>query len=268
MTKLVYIGGYGRSGSTLLEALLTSSPRFVACGETVNALNLKSDRICSCGRRSSECPVWGPLLASPELPKQTSHVDLDVALLKGILASKRTMIDSSKTAWGGFRSPFRLRRVLGEDFELVHLVRDPRAVCWSIVRAKSRRAERNGVRLNVPRVYIEGALGWSAANLACELFGRRYPKQYRRVRYEDLVRAPRETLGALFAAFQLEAPEDIIEANAADNQHQLFGNTARRKPISLAGVQEDTEWREAMPLAYRRLVGALSTVLRDRYSYT
>ena len=33
LAKLVYIGGYGRSGSTLLEYLLTTSPEVVACGE-------------------------------------------------------------------------------------------------------------------------------------------------------------------------------------------------------------------------------------------
>ena len=38
MTKLVYIGGYGHSGSTLLEYLLAASPETVACGEVASVL--------------------------------------------------------------------------------------------------------------------------------------------------------------------------------------------------------------------------------------
>ena len=33
VTKLVYIGGYGHSGTTLLEYLMTGSPAVIACGE-------------------------------------------------------------------------------------------------------------------------------------------------------------------------------------------------------------------------------------------
>jgi hypothetical protein len=33
MTKLVYIGGFGRSGSTLLEVLMAANPEVVACGQ-------------------------------------------------------------------------------------------------------------------------------------------------------------------------------------------------------------------------------------------
>jgi hypothetical protein len=38
MPQLVYIGGYGRSGSTLLETLMAASPDVIACGETVGVL--------------------------------------------------------------------------------------------------------------------------------------------------------------------------------------------------------------------------------------
>ena len=38
VTKLVYIGGYGHSGSTLLEYLLAASPEAVACGEVASVL--------------------------------------------------------------------------------------------------------------------------------------------------------------------------------------------------------------------------------------
>jgi hypothetical protein len=39
VTKLIYIGGYGHSGSTLLEYLLAASPEIVACGEVSSVLH-------------------------------------------------------------------------------------------------------------------------------------------------------------------------------------------------------------------------------------
>jgi hypothetical protein len=36
--RLIYIGGYGRSGSTLLEYLLAASPQVDACGEVASVL--------------------------------------------------------------------------------------------------------------------------------------------------------------------------------------------------------------------------------------
>ena len=60
VAKLVYIGGYGRSGSTLLEYLLTTSPEVVACGEVERHLRrFGRYKICTCGRRLKKCPVWG-----------------------------------------------------------------------------------------------------------------------------------------------------------------------------------------------------------------
>ena len=63
VTKLVYIGGYGHSGSTLLEYLLAASPETVACGEVASVLRDRDRKgKCTCRRPIRECPVWGPLL--------------------------------------------------------------------------------------------------------------------------------------------------------------------------------------------------------------
>lgn len=267
MTKLIYIGGYGRSGSTLFEALLAANPKLVACGETVNVLRQEPNEVCGCGRQSINCPLWGPLLASPERLKSWSHCELDLTLLDKILATKRVMIDSSKTAWSEFAVPFQLGRVLGKDFQLVHLVRDPRAVCWSIIRGNATETLPQRGRLNRAARCIYGVLGWSVANLACEFFGHRYPKQYRRVRYEDLARKPRETLDKTLADIMPYATHEIVESNSTDNRHQLFGNKPRFEPVSLAAVQEDVEWRNTMVPAYRVLIEVLTGLLRRRYGY-
>ena len=61
MTKLVYIGGFGQSGTTLFEYLLTANPDVVACGEIANGFEGRSGRelMCSCGKLTGDCPIWG-----------------------------------------------------------------------------------------------------------------------------------------------------------------------------------------------------------------
>lgn len=73
VTKLVYIGGYGHSGSTLLEYLMAASPEVIGCGEVVSVLRYCGRKSkCTC-RTIRDCPVWGPILTAPEILDDMSH---------------------------------------------------------------------------------------------------------------------------------------------------------------------------------------------------
>lgn len=58
--RVVYLAGFGRSGSTLLERLLGAIPGWTHVGELVDlarSVAVKHER-CGCGRLFDECPVW------------------------------------------------------------------------------------------------------------------------------------------------------------------------------------------------------------------
>src|SRR5207302_427627 len=57
---VLFIGGAGRSGSTLLDRLLGRRPGFVSAGEVVHLWRrgLSEDQLCGCGERFSDCPFW------------------------------------------------------------------------------------------------------------------------------------------------------------------------------------------------------------------
>jgi sulfotransferase family protein len=267
MTKLVYIGGYGRSGSTLLEYLLTASAKVVACGEVATMVRRGPNRKrkCTCGRKTTECPVWQFFNPRAHASQGSwCHPDLSLALLERFSDQYSLMIDSSKTSWDAAGAPFALRQRLGQDFLFVHIVRDPRAVCWSAIRRSERRAS------GPTNHFLRSAwtmLGWWAANVTCETFRWRYPKQYLRVRYEDLARSPRETLQRLLER-ALSRPEvDFGEPGSSDNRHQLYGNRMRHQQLSLADVTGDERWKVEMPRADQRIASCLSWALRWRYDY-
>jgi hypothetical protein len=177
----------------------------------------------------------------------------------------RTMVDSSKTAWGSSLMPFRFRRRLGQDFLLVHLVRDPRAVCWSTVRSLKKLKQNQASKSPLLRC-LQTMVGWTAANLACEAFGKLYPDNYVRIRYEDLVRVPRQKIDEIFRRLSLHTVPALDRLGTGDNRHQLYGNGMRFRPFALGSLKEDSAWKSAMPKGYRRLA-ALSWPLAAKYGY-
>jgi hypothetical protein len=264
VTKLVYIGGYGHSGSTLLEYLLATHETVLACGEVASALRERGRKErCTCGRLAKDCTVWGALQTAPKALDGWTHEGLALALLDRARETYAVMVDSSKTPWRQAAAPFRLRRDLGTRFVLLHIVRDPRGVAWSAVK----KAGRQGTRPLAALRSGAAALGWSLANLAAELFGRLYPDQYLRLRYEDLAQDPSAAMQDLFHSLLPGAewrPEDI---GAGDNRHQLYGNRLRAQALSLAEIKEDSAWKSEMPRGQRELVAALTLPLRARYGY-
>ena len=271
VTKLVFIGGYGHSGSTLLEYLMAGSPAVMACGEVVSSIrerdSNRKEKRCSCGRAADDCPVWS-FFHSPDYTLPWTHAELLHALMQRADGQYSAIVDSSKTAWGSFSAPFRLKRRFGSEFMLVHLMRQPAAVCWSVLKKKDRRAKREGRR---PYHYTLRCgltvVAWSIANLSCEVFGLMYPRHYVRLRYEDLVHSPAEVLGALFERVLPDVRWSFVEASARDNRHQLYGNSVRRKQLAIEDVKEDLKWKSEMPPEYSRVILALSYPLRLRYGY-
>src|SRR6266705_3371373 len=58
--RVLYIGGWGRSGSTLLDRMLGQVPGFFALGEVreIWQSGLRENRLCGCGASFRECPFW------------------------------------------------------------------------------------------------------------------------------------------------------------------------------------------------------------------
>jgi hypothetical protein len=189
---------------------------------------------CSCGKLAKDCPVWGTFARG--FNASLNHDALVLTLLEHVKDKYAILCDSSKTAWGSIAAPFRLRRLLGRRFFLLHLVRNPRAVCWSTIRLpliKTRRKQKptpieQALSWPVPRCFRTAA-GWWVANLACELFGRLHPSQYSRLSYEDIASAPRDALSAVFEVAFPDLPVRLDEPETSGNRHQIYGNRMRRQ---------------------------------------
>ena len=196
---VVYLGGFGRSGSTLLERVLGQVPGTVAAGEVVHLIErgLLRDEDCGCGRAFGDCPFWSdvgikafggwehvdgeewlalkrrvdrnryiPLLLAPVRPRFRADLDQHAERLGALytaiaeVGGARVVIDSSKQA----STAFVLRRVAPIDLRVVHLVRDSRGVAYSWTKEVARPEVRDQSAL-MPRFHPVGAAArWMSYN--------------------------------------------------------------------------------------------------------
>jgi len=296
--KVLYIAGYGRSGSTLLERILSGNRAFLATGELVNLpARIASDQArCSCGEALTACPVWGPVLESlppgvaTEIAKAQREIErLTSGLLSGLIgvrrqrylqvqrllfeaveaaapAGARILIDSSKTAWKAAFRPITLSRVAGLDVVMIHLVRDGRGCMWSNLRGSNRRLE-VGEDARIRFAAIRTALSWFLANLAA-LLGRVAlgPKRYLMVRYEDLVEAPAETLSRIGTYLGVDLSEEVdrlAREESVSHAHQITGNRMRSE--QRLTLRLDDEWKSNLGLSRQALHLAINWPLHLAY---
>ena len=234
--KVLYIGGFGRSGSTLVERILGQLPGFCSAGEIVFLWQrgLIDGQLCGCGVPVPECEFWSrvgktafggwdqidaremlalqhradrnrfiPSMVTPQLrPGARSDVarygDVLSRLYRAIgeVSGARVVIDASKHASTAF---LLSTRVPGLDVRVVHLVRDPRGVAYSWTK-EVKKPEVTGEDAFMP-VYSPASSGrqWLSYNLMFEAL-RAVPAARSEVfRYEDMLAGPRAELERILA---------------------------------------------------------------------
>ncbi len=183
----------------------------------------------------------------------------------GDATGAEVVVDSSK-------SPARalaLAHVPGIDLRVVHLVRDPRGVAWSL----RKRLERD-LAAGVPkdsRVHPVWwtAAAWSLTNAQAELARRMIgPERSIFVRYEDFATHPLEVLERTCELAGVDpAPMAAIVDGELDlrTRHLVAGNRLRMK--GSARLRLDEAWRQKLAPREIRTCGRLAGPLMRRYGY-
>lgn len=303
--RVLFVGGLGRSGSTLLELILAQHPDVCALGEVVHLWEraLGGDERCGCGERFTGCDFWQrvgdhafggwanvdraevlalkaqvdrtrfvPLLARGRLPAaRLAAVRRYVALYTRIyraaaeVTGAQLVVDSSKHA----SLAFALRWAEDLDLRVVHLVRDSRAVAHSWAK-QVRRPEVVDGEAYMPTFSPFAVSGlWTAQNAAFHLLASRAPVL--RMRYEDFTADPRGAVRRVRAFAGL--PDDPAALRVLDDPpvapqriHSIAGNPLRFNSGPIR-VRRDDAWRAALPRRSRAVVSAATLPLRLRYGY-
>lgn len=295
--SVLYLCGWGRSGTTVLCRVLGGVEGFASLGELRSLWDADPARHrCGCGEVVAACPFWTAVLgralggagadelaavrrardgaarlrhlATGRHRRPTRYADVLASVYEAAAAvsGARVLVDSSKHP-----ADAALLAASGEvDLRVLHLVRDPRAVAhsWSAVPDPAADPGDRPPAFGV----AAGTVRWDAFNVAAELGLRRaLGPRYRRLGYEAVMARPRDAVADVVAwagghfegpPFAPGSPREVRLGAA----HAVAGNPVRRHRGPLVLV-EDRRWVAAMAPGRRREATALALPLLVRYRY-
>lgn len=305
-TTVLYIAGLGRSGSTLLERILGRVPACVPVGEVVFLWErgLRDNELCGCGVRFRQCPFWtrvgeeafggwealdvdqvlalrhrvdrhryvAALLAPGLWPAFHRELRRYAALLErlylaiGKVSGAEVVVDSSKEP----SYVFLLRHVRGVRLRVVHIVRRSHGVAFSVSKKVERPEAVGAEAYMATRAPAGTALEWLVDNTVLDLLPA-VGTPALRLRYESLVRSPREQVAAVLghAGRPATGPAlDRIDHGSVElaTDHTVSGNPLRFRNGRVE-LRVDDAWRRGMARRDRLAVTAITWPLLLRYGY-
>jgi hypothetical protein len=302
---VLFVGGWGRCGSTLLDMLLGQVPGLFSAGE-IREIWLRGcaeNRPCGCGVAFLDCPFWSkvgeqayggwdaldlddllatrysadrpwgvPGLLAPQLrprldPALSRYLDALARLYHAIrdVSGASVVIDSSKIP----SHALLLRRLDAVDLRVVHLVRDSRGVAYSCQKRVEKRVTTGSPTL-LPRYGPLGAsVRYALHNGLTVLLGP-LGVPYMLLRYEDVLEDPAQRLRDVLAHAGHPANDELTfldhdQALLASN-HMVEGNPVRFASGTLK-LRRDEQWRSGLSRADRTAVTILTFPFLTRYGY-
>lgn len=268
--RVLYLGGLGRSGTTLIERLVGELPGVMSLGEVVHLWErgVGAGESCGCGAGFRECPFWAevgrlafggwdgfdldrfrslrepvdrirhiPSLARRDLPRDLrgtldAYVEHYLRLYAAVrqVSGAELLVDSSKHASLAFC--LRWAHLDGRlDLRVLHVVRDSRGVAMSWAKQVRRpEATQGGEEWMAQWSPGKVAVHWNAENGAFGLLARR-GVPVRTVRYEEFVADPRAGLRRVADHAGLTADDDALSFLDADSAVLSKNHTASGNPM-------------------------------------
>lgn len=304
-TKVLFIGGSGRSGSTLLDRVLGQFNGIVSTGELRNIWDsgFAPNQLCSCGAKLRQCEFWSavichefggfnhvnlegiislkhavaerahlPLLAFRQMRSRQYQSKLEAYCdVFSRLYSAIKQISGARVIVDSSSHPchgLMLNEVRNVDCYIVHLVRDSRAVAYSRLRKKRRLGIYWKEEYMPQSSALEAAVKWDLANIFTEYL-QCMNDRYLRIRYEDFIRNPQEQLGKIGEHLGEELSGLYLISGGAINltqTHTALGNPSKFQR-GQTELRLDNEWIESMRGTHKAIVTALTWPLLVRYGY-
>lgn len=307
MTRVVFLGGFGRSGTTLLERVLDQLPNVCSLGEVTHLWYrglLRNER-CGCQQPFHSCPFWqgvgqeafggwhqvdaekvhdlglrvdrtrfvpSMVLRSASKSLRSRSRDYADYYARVYAAAARVsgasvVVDSSKNA----SLAFALRNHPDIDLHIVHVVRDSRGVAYSWTKDVAR-PEAGAVHQQMDKYRPwKSAVLWNAHNAFFEVL-RHQGTPVCTLRYEQFLHDTGSELPVLDSVLGRDGGAGSDWAFLGRDSVQLrpshtVAGNPMRFVVGRLGLREDDAWRSRLSGFQQREVTALTLPLLRRYGY-
>ncbi len=305
--EVCFIGGFGRSGSTLLERVLAELPSVCSLGEVRHLWyrGVADNELCGCGRRFHDCEFWtavgerafggwdavdvGAVRRLSRLVDRMRHIPVALATGRlgayhaaareyadyfarvyqaaGEVSGASVVVDSSKNA----STACALRTHDSIDLRVLHVVRDSRGVAHSW----TKQIPRPEADTSSDRPYMDryppwtAALLWDAHNAAFSALARSGTSVHQ-VFYERFLDDPVGCTRAIarFLGVDARGVTDFLTRETVRlGQTHQAAGNPMRFRQGELAFTADDGWRTQMPSASRGVVAVLTWPLMARYGY-
>ena len=299
--KVLYIAGFERSGSTLINRVLGQIDSFVAWGELRDIWEHGEieNRSCTCGASFQDCNAWSSILnerfyqtlgltaqdmlalkrRSRAAVLLTPFGKLGNSILSNLTADysagleqlyrtiqketdSKVVVDSTKASWYGYV----LSQIPSIDLYTVHVVRDPRGVCFSLQKRKDQ-GEPECQWYNP----LHASLSWTLKNWGVESLLNTGPDRYMRMRYEDFVEFPEQSVQSILS-FIKEVSSKLPFVKPATVQmeldHIITGSPSSRSATGEVKLRTDSSWKHRISPIDRQIVTHTALPLLFKYGYS
>ncbi|MGH8906044.1 MAG: sulfotransferase [Egibacteraceae bacterium] len=307
MPTVLYIGGDGRSGSTLLEGLLARQPGTAAVGELRQLWRrgLLDGELCGCGKPVRTCSFWSEVgrrlvggwerISSRALADLVARVDRTLRLPLMSCAHPEVFNSAWSAEFAEVQALVtRLYAVIGEvagvatvidsskhpswacllwsagvDLRVVHLIRHPCGVVHSSSSPVHRPQAGAGEQWMPAHRAVDVVFRWSVFNLLFHVLQHRGIPTLR-LRYEDLAEDPEAAVTACFDLMECDGAQ--LQMRDHDSRIQLGGGHGiAGNPIRMGRepirLEVDRCWLDQLPDRERWLTGLMTAPLRLAYGY-
>lgn len=296
--KVLYIAGFERSGSTIINRVLGQINGFVAWGELRDIWQhgFLENRICACGSSFKDCEEWNRVFNKSavddkraeelvQLLQRTKALTLLESL--GPLAKRiikancqdylrelehfymelklntnsQVVVDSTKASWYGYA----LSLISNIDLYVVHVVRDPRGVCYSLQQRKAKGEPE--CQWYSP---IHAAASWTIKNLAVEKFLGSQSDRYLRIKYEDFMTNPEKCIRLmtnLLGENTVELPFLTKDRVQMQLDHLFSGSPSSRAMTGEVQLKVDSRWQSKISRRDKNLITSLTFPMLAKYDY-
>ena len=270
-TKVLYLMGAGRSGTTALATLLNASPDLISLGELHHTpYFVAGDKQCSCGEMLSSCSFWKTYIDQLKAFTNESYIAEQAALESHLSVfkysnkkygqntlayqaansdllnscsqdGKLVILDSAKYVGRALA----LSRNPDIDLRVIYMTRDPRGVVSSFAK-----------NVQTPKGTLSACLYYNAINFLSLLASRFFLKnRILKIRYEDLSDNYKKILDQISEFCEIDCKEiiDRLDKNVSFEVGHIIGGN-RLKSSGKIRFQADDGWRNKISRLKRYFV--------------
>ncbi len=302
--KVIYIAGWGRSGTTLLDNIFGQLEGFFSVGEIrfIWERNFIGNLSCGCGKKFSECETWVQIINDAFGSAENVDVEFLNKMMRDYTSTRRTplfFLNRGRMLSHDASDPYRLAliklyksisrntrsRVIIDsskfplyasvlksipdlDVYVVHILRDPRAVAYSWMHPKAVNNDLQGEEMERISPLISAGL-WMVWNVTLSFMKYMTPKRYHLIKYEDFVRSPSSSIKEILAfAGESEHVLPFLSEFSVQmkSNHTLSGNPNRFNN-GVVEIKQDIRWQSELSLFYKIFTVVLTWPLMVFYKF-